>query len=114
MEKIKKVCANCKFSFNNSLNGLNCFDTSRKRFDTCGNNFLNWKPVKTNPPEFEGIKTDNEAPTKSKISKVCQNLKSLLHYINSKLRKNDVVDIMGYLTLLCVANDWTDFEEFKD
>jgi len=35
--------------------------------------------------------------------------------INStSLRKNDVVDIMGYLTLLCVSENWVSFEEFKD
>jgi hypothetical protein len=34
---------------------------------------------------------------------------------NSKeLRKNDVSDLMGYLTLLCVKKGWTDFSEFKD
>lgn len=34
---------------------------------------------------------------------------------NSKeLRKNDVADLMGYLTLLCVNNGWTDFQEFID
>ena len=30
------------------------------------------------------------------------------------LRKNDIADILGYLTLLCAANDWISFEEFKD
>lgn len=30
------------------------------------------------------------------------------------LRKNDVADMMGYLTLLCVDQGWTNFEEFKD
>jgi hypothetical protein len=32
----------------------------------------------------------------------------------TELRKNDVVDIMGYLTLLCVANEWTDFNDLID
>jgi DNA polymerase II large subunit len=30
------------------------------------------------------------------------------------LRKNDISDIMGYLTLLCVSKGWDDFSEFKD
>lgn len=30
------------------------------------------------------------------------------------LRKNDVSDLIGYLTLLCVDQEWTDFSEFKD
>jgi hypothetical protein len=34
---------------------------------------------------------------------------------NSKeLRKNDVVDLIGYLTLICVNNEWNNFDEFKD
>jgi hypothetical protein len=33
---------------------------------------------------------------------------------SSELRKNDVCDLMGYLTLLCVAHGWTDFKEFND
>lgn len=33
---------------------------------------------------------------------------------SSTLRKNDVADIMGYLILLCAANDWTDFSDLID
>ena len=30
------------------------------------------------------------------------------------LRKNDVVDVIGYLYLACIEKGWDDFEEFKD
>jgi len=30
------------------------------------------------------------------------------------LKKNDIADLIGYLTLVCVENNWTNFEEFKD
>jgi hypothetical protein len=30
------------------------------------------------------------------------------------LRKNDVVDLIGYLILMCKENSWTNFDEFKD
>ena len=33
---------------------------------------------------------------------------------SSMLRKNDVFDLIGYLTLLCVNNDWTDFSDLID
>jgi len=34
---------------------------------------------------------------------------------NSKeLRKNDVIDLLGYLVLLCVQKGWTNFNELKD
>ncbi len=32
----------------------------------------------------------------------------------SELRKNDIADLMGYLSLLCVAEGWLSFDEFKD
>ncbi len=47
----------------------------------------------------------------------------LLHRIDDKvariknskeLRKNDVADLIGYLTLLCVSKGWTSFEDLKD
>lgn len=30
------------------------------------------------------------------------------------LRKNDIADIMGYLVLLCVSEEWLDFDEMID
>ncbi len=47
----------------------------------------------------------------------------LLHRLDDKiariknspeLRKNDIVDAIGYMVLLCVSKGWTNFEEFKD
>jgi hypothetical protein len=31
-----------------------------------------------------------------------------------QLQKNDVADLIGYLTLVCVENGWNNFDEFKD
>lgn len=33
---------------------------------------------------------------------------------SDQLRKNDVSDLMGYLTLLCISKGWTNFEELID
>jgi hypothetical protein len=30
------------------------------------------------------------------------------------LRKNDVIDIIGYFTLICVKKEWTDFNDLID
>ena len=49
--------------------------------------------------------------------KVGQRLDDKLARIkNSKddLKKNDVADLIGYLTLVCVENGWDNFDEFKD
>jgi len=35
--------------------------------------------------------------------------------MNSKeLRKNDIADCIGYLTLLCISRDWTNFDDLLD
>lgn len=33
---------------------------------------------------------------------------------STKLRKNDVCDLIGYLILICISNEWTEFEDLKD
>jgi hypothetical protein len=33
---------------------------------------------------------------------------------SSELRKNDVVDLLGYLVLLCCSEGWTDFDDLLD
>lgn len=33
---------------------------------------------------------------------------------NKKLRKNDVSDLIGYLSLLCIQKNWTKFEDLID
>ena len=33
---------------------------------------------------------------------------------STELRKNDISDIMGYLILLCVVKNWTDFLDLVD
>lgn len=47
---------------------------------------------------------------------ICIRLDDKLQRIKNgqELRKNDVADMLGYLGLLCVSNDWLDFTEFMD
>lgn len=33
---------------------------------------------------------------------------------STELRKNDVSDLMGYLMLLCITQEWTDFSDLID
>ena len=33
---------------------------------------------------------------------------------SEELRKNDIVDLMGYLTLLCISKGWLDFKDQID
>lgn len=49
-------------------------------------------------------------------SKVGQRMDDKLARIQNsiKLNKNDIVDLMGYLILVCKENQWETFEEFKD
>lgn len=48
---------------------------------------------------------------------ICVRLDDKLKRIQNNpddMRKNDVVDTMGYLILLCVEKNWTSFEELLD
>jgi len=33
---------------------------------------------------------------------------------SNELRKNDLIDTLGYMVLLCIENDWLDFEDQID
>ncbi len=50
----------------------------------------------------EGIKVRID----DKISRIMNN--------NGEIRKNDVADLMGYLALLAVSLNWTDFSDLID
>jgi hypothetical protein len=50
----------------------------------------------------EGIKVRLD----DKISRIMNN--------SGEIRKNDVADIMGYLALLSISQDWTDFSDLVD
>ncbi|GAB6276220.1 MAG: hypothetical protein SAMD01599839_07600 [Rectinema sp.] len=47
---------------------------------------------------------------------ICVRLDDKLSRINNskELRKNDVADLMGYLTLLCIAKGWRNFSDLVD
>jgi hypothetical protein len=47
---------------------------------------------------------------------ICTRLDDKLSRIknSTQIRKNDVAYIMGYLLLLCVQNDWTNFDDLID
>ena len=50
----------------------------------------------------EGIKVRLD----DKLSRIINN--------KSEVRKNDVADLIGYLILYCVSQDWLDFSELLD
>ena len=41
-------------------------------------------------------------------------LKRIANSATGDLRKNDVADIIGYLSLLCVSRGWADFNDLLD
>lgn len=47
---------------------------------------------------------------------ICKRIDEKLTRIQNAdtLRKNDVVDVMGYLTLLCIQEGWFDFTDLYD
>lgn len=58
---------------------------------------------------LEGIKYTAEDGIKIRLADKTKRI------INSnELRINDIVDVMGYMVLLCVHKDWTSFKDLID
>ena len=70
--------------------------------------------------EYKNKKYGNAALEPLKIfqgkCKVGQRLDDKLARVKNSdsLKKNDIADLIGYLTLVCVENGWNNFDEFKD
>jgi len=49
-------------------------------------------------------------------NQICNRLDDKLSRIKNSntLRKNDVSDVFGYITLLMIQNNWTDFKDLLD
>ena len=56
---------------------------------------------------FSKVEADNS---------ICIRLDDKLKRIqnSNELRKNDISDMIGYLVLLCISKDWTDFKDLID
>ena len=70
--------------------------------------------------KYKNIKYGNSALEPMDIfqgkCKVGQRLDDKLARVKNggELQKNDIADLIGYLTLVCVEKKWDNFEEFKD
>lgn len=70
--------------------------------------------------EYKNKKYGNAALSPLEIfqgkCKVGQRLDDKLARVKNSdsLKKNDIADLIGYLTLACVENGWNNFDEFKD
>ena len=58
------------------------------------------------------VKRENEQGVNGILIRLDDKLKRISN--SDVLRKNDVVDILGYLVLLCCAKDWYDFSDLID
>lgn len=54
-------------------------------------------------------KSDSESQLYSRIDDKLSRIKN-----SQELRKNDVVDLMGYLVLLCIKKGWMNFKDLID
>ena len=70
--------------------------------------------------KYKNLKYGNAALEPMSIfegkTKVGQRLDDKLARVKNgeDLKKNDIADLIGYLTLVCVENNWSNFDEFKD
>ncbi len=68
------------------------------------------------PLKVFSVIRDNEINNES-VERICRRLDEKLQRIKNnmnQLQKNDVMDVIGYLALLCNAKDWTDFSDQLD
>ncbi len=71
---------------------------------------LEYKNEKYGNPALEPLNIfSNKCKTGQRLDDKLARIKN-----SDKLKKNDVVDLIGYLILTCKENNWTNFDEFKD
>lgn len=58
------------------------------------------------------IKEENSQALNGMLVRLDDKIKRVMNA--ESLRENDVIDIAGYLILLCVENGWNDFDKFID
>lgn len=57
----------------------------------------------------------SKAPAGEQIrTRLDDKMSRVINSDNGELRKNDVSDIVGYLVLLCISNEWLDFKDQID
>lgn len=75
--------------------------------------FLRAKNVKYGNSALDPMKIFSKQDAESQLyNRIDDKLSRIKN--SSELRKNDVVDLIGYLILLCVKKGWTNFEDLLD
>jgi hypothetical protein len=58
------------------------------------------------------IKKENSQALNNMLTRLDDKLKRIQN--SNLLRKNDIIDIMGYLVFLCISKGWKDFDDLID
>ena len=77
-------------------------------------NLLHYKNTKYGDSALNPVKIFSKHDADSGILIRLDDKMSRIMNSEEGLRKNDVADILGYLTLYCVEKEWWDFEEMMD
>jgi len=90
-------------------------ETQRKIQEICCNlgNFLQKKNERYGDAALSPVSIFNKGDASSSITIRLDDKLSRIKN-SDELRKNDVVDVAGYLVLLMAANGWINFDEFLD
>lgn len=75
--------------------------------------FLQEKNIRYGNSALEPVRVFSKLPADEQLKIRMDDKVSRI--INSdELRKNDVVDLMGYMVLICIKNGWDNFDELLD
>lgn len=81
----------------------------------CNNlaNFLNEKNKRYGNSALEPVKVFSKADSESQLlNRIDDKLSRIKN--STELRKNDIVDLIGYLVILCIKKGWMSFKDLID
>jgi hypothetical protein len=90
---------------------------TQDKIDTLNSNLADFLKYKNEKYGNSALEPLSVFPTNCpETVEICIRLNDKLARVKNsqELRKNDIVDIIGYLELLLIKKDWLTFDEFKD
>jgi hypothetical protein len=90
--------------------------STQEKIDLLFNNFKEFLKEKNRRYGDSALNPTNVFSKVDAFNQICNRLDDKLSRIKASdtLRKNDVADVFGYVALLLVSKDWTEFNDLLD